>query len=138
MKFWTAWISILLGIGGSMPCFATAGQVKSLTISEARRLALSALNARERRLPRIGIYFDPLLPESRYLYATVTWRCGSNGSIVVDNFAIDRLTADVWSATMSCLKERNAELSRLQIQLRKHMRLSKARYQLLKNKGPLC
>lgn len=109
-----------------------------LTQADVKNLAYQALRPNQKHLPQLSIEIDLKDGASRYIYVTAYWRGVPNGSAVVDNFAIDKLTGDVWSATMSCSEKKNAELERLQARLRRKMKMSLHEYYRLKAHGPLC
>ncbi len=110
----------------------------SLSSSQAEHLALAALNAQQKRLPGLEAeqFMDP--NSSRFLFFTIYWAAGEKQSVVVDNFAVDPYTGDVWSSVASCLEESNPSLRALQIRMRHFLGLSRAEYRQIKSKGPLC
>jgi hypothetical protein len=117
---------------------ATDQPKSKITNDEARTLVMASLTNQQRRLPSLGAesYDDPDSP--RFLFFTVTWEGLPNGSVVVGNYAVDRNTGDVFSATMSCYEEKNKRLKRLQAQVRSQLHLTRSEYLRLKTNGPLC
>ncbi|MGD0155932.1 MAG: hypothetical protein ABSB50_07530 [Terracidiphilus sp.] len=109
-----------------------------VTPNQAEALVLASLTPKERRLPSVGVELDNGPNSSRFLFATVTWAGTPNGSVVVDSYAVDSYTGDVFSAVMSCYEETNRNLRALQKQVRTALNLTKAEYEKLKTKGPLC
>jgi len=108
-----------------------------LSNSDVKALAYRALKPEAAKLPHLGFELDSER-DPRFNYVTVTWAGTPAGSVIVDNFAVDELTGDVWSATSSCLEKVNPDLRVLQSQLRKKLRISPRRYEQLRNSGPLC
>jgi hypothetical protein len=115
-------------------------QSRLLTSDQAATLVIAALSKQEKRLP--GIQAEPSKdPHSpQFLFFTVMWAPAANwsGSVVVENYAVDTRTGDVWSATISCMEESNRQLRALQRHLRNNLGLSDAEYRHLKTTGPLC
>jgi hypothetical protein len=111
---------------------------RAITSSEAQNLVLASLTHEQKCLPGLGLdpYSDP--NSSRFLFFTVVWASGPKDSVVVGNFAVDPKTGDVWSATSSCLEERNRKLRALQRHLRAELGLTNVEYRRLKTSGPLC
>lgn len=124
-------LSLLLG----QTCFAAR---RTITRSQAKGLVLAALSTSQKRLPGLSAdeYQYPSSPG--FWFFTVTWAANSGQSVVVGNYAVDPNTGDVWSATISCDELRNRALEALQDRVRKSIGLSKAEYERLKTKGPLC
>jgi hypothetical protein len=110
----------------------------SLTLDEVRTLARAALTDSQQRLSGVGFEFDPAQSHSRYIYVTATWTGTKKGSVILGNYAVDKITADIWSATASCLEMKNSKLKQLQMHIRQRIHLSRARYQKLRTHGPLC
>ena len=117
---------------------ARESEPRKLTIAEAKEIALAALTDQQRHLPRLGLESDTVTESSRYIFITATWVGEPRGSVVVDSFAVDRLTADIWSATISCLEKKNTNIYGLQSHFRKEINLSLSDYQKIKTNGPLC
>ena len=106
-----------------------------LTSHLVKELALRALRPAELRLPALGVDFAET--SGRYVYVTVTWRGAAGGSAVVENFAIDRFTGDVFTSS-ACDERKNPRLERFQVQVRRTLGLSRAQYKKLKTQGPFC
>lgn len=118
---------------------AQAHTPRELTVAQARELVLAALNAQQRRLPKLGAEStDAPNSPSAFLYFTVVWEGTPNSSVVVGNYAVDPRTGDVFSATIECHEEKNKLLRKRQARARATLRLSATDYQRLKTKGPLC
>jgi hypothetical protein len=112
---------------------------RMLTSAQAETLVIASLSKQAKRLPGIQAeQFKGYSPQ--FLFFTVLWNPPANwtGSVVVGNYAVDPRTADVWSATASCLKETNHRLRILQKQFREQLGLSNWEYKRLKSSGPLC
>lgn len=114
--------------------------IRILTPAQAETLVIASLSKQQRRLP--GIEAEPFEnPGSpQFLFFTVVWAPPRdwNGSVVVGNYAVDPKNGDVWSATASCLEEKNHRLNVLQKQIRERLGLSNSEYKHLKTSGPLC
>lgn len=128
----------ILSAGFTGAIHAGDAEGRKITQSQVNILAKAALLAKEASLPGIEV-----VPESnagsRYEYVTVTWRGPPNGgSVVVESFAIDLYTGDVFSSTSSCDEKKNNNLSHLQKKIRAQLHLSPESYRKLKTKGPMC
>jgi hypothetical protein len=117
---------------------ATEAPSKRVTPAQARELVLASLTPEQKRLPKVGAeqYDDP--NSTKFLFFTVFWEGTPKGSVVVGNYAVDPYTGDVFSATIGCEEEKNKNLQTLQTRIRTTLHLSRAEYQRLKTKGPLC
>ena len=127
-------VALALPASAALPSPAS----RAVTVKEAKALAFEALTPRQRRLPSIGYEVAPSSRLGRYLNVTVTWQGLSEGSVVVDNFAVDTRTADVWSSTSSCSEKTNGRLRELQRNLRRRLGVSPSEHARLKGHGPLC
>ena len=88
-------------------------------------------------MPSLGVdLFDD--PSSKFLFAAVTWAGTPEGSVVVDNYAVDPRTGDVFIAAAECDEVKNERLRVLQKQIRVSLHLTQVAYRRLKTKGPLC
>lgn len=123
-------------------CTLSAGAAdqagRKVTQDQARVLVMATLTPKQRQLPSLETdpYMNP--GDSRYLFFSVTWGKNAKGSEVVGSFAVDLLTADVFSATAYCREEKNKDLEALQGQFRRQLNLTPEEYQRLRTKGPLC
>lgn len=113
-------------------------RAKKIDADQAKALVIACLTPKQRRLPSLGVepYKDP--NSSEFLFFTVTWTGTPNGSVLVGNYAVDACTGDVFSATSACQEEKNQHLEALQKKVRASLHLTKAEYEKLKTKGPLC
>ena len=59
------------------------------------------------------------------------------GSSTIGHFLVDRKTGDVWDG-VACQKYRTPALAKLQISIRKQLRLSEAEYRRLRHSSPYC
>jgi hypothetical protein len=122
-------------------CVALASALESperrITSAQAKALVMVSLNAKQKRLPSLGVdLFDD--PSSKFLFAAVTWAGIPGGSVVVENYAVDPYTGDVFIAAAECDEIRNERLRVLQKQIRASLHLTQSEYRRLKTKGPLC
>jgi hypothetical protein len=111
---------------------------RKITSDQAKALALAALTPAQKHLPGLETVRYQSRHSSRFVFYTVVWLGEQNGSVVVENFAVDSRTGDVWSASASCDEMNNPELSKLQSEVRVELGLSGTKYKSLKTHGPLC
>ena len=111
---------------------------RTITVGQARALVMASLLPEQRALPKVEADEYPSPKPSHFLFFTVTWEGTPSGSVVVGNYAVDRYTGDVWSATSSCEEETNKILRALQAKVRATLHLSRSHYHEIKTKGPLC
>ena len=103
----------------------------------AERILFSALPKYERHLSGFG--FERYEGTSnRFYFFTAVWNGPKNGSVVAGNYAVDKYTGDVWSATSSCNELSTVASRKLQAKVRSELGLSVANYQKIKTHGPLC
>lgn len=103
----------------------------------AKQLLRVALPKRERLLP--GLSFEQYEGSSnRFYFFTVAWAAAATSSVVAGNYAVDRYTGDVWSATRGCDELSTASLRKMQAKVRSDLGLSSKQYQGTKTHGPLC
>jgi hypothetical protein len=112
--------------------------VRQLSKDEGSSLIKYAVTARERRLPSFGVEAYESQDDPSFYFFTAVWAGEPNGSVVIGNFAVDRATGDVFSATMSCDEIRNTKLRTAQSKLRSEIGMSRSEYQTRKTTGPLC
>jgi len=128
-------ISLLLFSGAAS---ATSSSDHKISTDQAKALAIAALNPQQRKLSKLEAIPDDASSASRFTYLTVVWHGVKNGSIVVENYAIDTYTGDVFSSTGECDEKKNKGLTILQAQIRADVHLSPLQYRKMKTKGPLC
>jgi hypothetical protein len=131
-------IVILLGCLYVLSASADDKAEPRVTPDQARVLVLASLSPKQRRLPGLetDLYNDP--HSTRFLFFTVTSAGTPSGILAVGSYAVDPLTADVFSATASCREEKNKNLEAIQKQFRFTLNLRQAEYQRLRTKGPRC
>ena len=125
---------LALTVALSLVSSPSIGVPKERLISktQAEALAQAALTPGERK---VGAGLGGSEIDSRgYLILTLV---PSRGEGFL-NFAVDRRTGDVWSASSECLEITNGRLRSLQAKLRRQLGISQAAYQKLKTHGPLC
>lgn len=127
---------VVILVGGA--ALAASKPVLEVNDKQAKALVLASLDKKQRDLVGLEVSASdsPLSP--KFLFFTVTWKGEKDGSVIVGNYAVDPKTADVFSATMSCLEEENDELRTLQAKVRKSMKLTDSAYKTIKTNGPLC
>ncbi len=113
---------------------------RMLSSGQANTLVIAALSKQQKRLPGIEAEQFDNSSSAQFLFFTVVWAPppDQRGSVVVENYAVDPRTGDVWSSTMSCMEESNKQLRALQRRLRTELGLSDAEYRHLKTTGPIC
>jgi len=120
-------------------CISGAAQLRksSVSLEEAKKLVAAGLPARTKHLPKFGLeeYGDPNCPQ--FYFFTAYWAGAPNGSMVIGNYAVDKMTADVWNAPAACVELNSPELRKLQWQVRSRIGLSKAEYGSVKRRCPL-
>jgi|SRR5579883_121306 len=110
---------------------------RALTAAEARELALKAFEASgSAKLKGFVVEQYRNSRDDHFLYFEGTW-ANPNGSVVVDHYAVDAITGDVWSAIV-CREITSPALRKLQVALRVRIRLSEREYRGLRRQGPLC
>ena len=112
------------------------GPARIVTIAEARELAIAAVAPATRRLPGFGAddFPEPYFPD--YYFFELTWD-NPRGSVIVDHFAVDPRTGDVWSAIL-CWEIKSGSLKRLQREIRKRIGLTESEYRKVRRRGPMC
>lgn len=116
---------------------ATA-EVPSVTRDEAEQLALLAAKSElERKLPGLHVerttgYLDP-----RFYVYEVRWNSPEPVGGTVGFYAIDRKTADVWSALV-CREYQSEPIHRLQLKIREPLGMDRKAYEKSRRSGPMC
>jgi hypothetical protein len=110
--------------------------LRVLTVDECRQLALIALDPAARKLPKLGVdeNKNPYFPT--FYHFEITWD-NPAGSVVVDHYAVDPRTGDVWSDIV-CRMIKSQSLKKLQRTMRKQIGLRTGDYIKLKRPGPMC
>jgi len=115
----------------------SADGARNVSPEEARGLVLAALPSETRRLPGFTLRQHDVQEFPQFYFFTAIWIGAPNGSLIAGDWAVDRSTADVWSA-LRCEEESTSTLRKLQSKLRKTIGLTDAEYQRAKKKGPMC
>ena len=110
---------------------------RPLTVEEARELAHAALPSLALRLP--GLYLDsfsvPFYAE--FYFFEIQWNSTGDISPIVDHYAVDSKSGDVWNAVV-CRELKTSELKKRQALLRKKIGLTHAQYGKIRRLGPEC
>jgi hypothetical protein len=114
---------------------ADSARTRDLSVEDARRLVLQALEPTQRTLPGLVLKPSPGAQIPDFYRFEVYWDNPTPGSVVVGNFAVNRATGDVWELFF-CKKRSSAELRRLQKDLRKAIGLSPDELRKLTDKAP--
>jgi hypothetical protein len=129
----------LIAVVGSMislGCAATAlARTRDITVIEARQLVIHALYPTQRALPKLDLSPFRTHNVSGFYKFEVTWAPPGPGSAVVGNFAVNRVTGDVWEL-VPCEKRVSADLGALQSVVRKRINLTADELRLLGKKAP--
>ena len=131
----TALVFLLLLVPGNV---LLSDEPRKISVFQAKELIAASLTVQQRRLPKLQVeqFYEP--GSSRFWFFTAMWEGLPKGSVVVGNYAVDPCSADVFSAVASCDEILNPTLQSLQRRIRTGLHLSKAEYQRLKTRGPLC
>ncbi len=107
-----------------------------LSVQDARRLVIAAV--RTRKTPGLSLeeYTDKSSPQ--FYFFTAVWdNPYPNGSVVLGNYAVDQVTADVWDAAMACREISNTAVRKLQREMRSRIGLSHIEYRKKRRSCPL-
>jgi len=119
-------------------CFSAAAQQPTsiLSVEDAKNLVLAALPPRTKHLQRFALeqYESPQSPQ--FYFFTGVWD-NPHGSVATGNYAVDKMTADVWNAPAACVELSSPELRKLQAQIRSRNGMSPAQYRRKKRTCPL-
>lgn len=118
----------------SAPTVAPA-RSRDLSVEEARRLAIQALQPTERAAPGLDVELAQSSHIEGFYRFEITWNNPNPGSVVIGSFAVNRATGDVWELVL-CKRRRSGELNRLQQELRKAIGLDSKELHELRDKAP--
>jgi hypothetical protein len=109
----------------------------SVSLEEAKKLVAAGLPRQTKHLPKFGLepFGDPNCQQ--FYFFTAYWAGAPKGSMVIGNYAVDKITADVWNAPAACVELDSPELRKLQAQVRSRIALSEAEYRRVKRRCPL-
>jgi hypothetical protein len=110
---------------------------RKVTREEAIELAFDAIDPESRKLPGLTLekYKEEHFPDF-YAFEAIWDNPDPDGSTVVDDFAVDPQTGDVWRRGVCRLQ--STALAKSQAAIRKRIGLSDAEYQKLRRSGPTC
>ncbi len=118
-------------------CIPALGQREQhVSVEEAKRLVLAGLPSTAKYLPKFGLDHFPEQDSSQFYFFTASWD-NPAGSVVYGNYAVDKVTADVWNAAVACEELCTPELRKLQAKVRLRIGLSNAAYWKVKRRCPL-
>jgi hypothetical protein len=123
----------VLAVLGS--CAIVSARGRDLTVEEARRLVIEALQPTQRSLPGLTATLSQRSSIPDFYRFEVYWNPPNPGSAVVGYFAVNRVTGDVWELVL-CEKKDSEELRRLQDELRKTIGLSDEELQKRTDEAP--
>lgn len=112
-----------------------AAQPRNLSKQEAHAIVDAAVPESTRQLPGYGLDDSPV-NDPRFYFVEVTWD-NHSGSVVWENFAVDKATGDIWSAAV-CRQYTSTKIRAVQERTRSGIRLTRERYQRIKRVGPMC
>ena len=121
-------------------CVAAVAQQQDsrlVTDDEARKLVMAAMPSSAKHLPKFGLEGGLDSHDPRFYVFMAYWAGAPNGSMVIGNYAVDTLTADVWDAVMACQELSTPALRKLQKEVRSRVGLSQAQYRKVKRRCPL-
>jgi hypothetical protein len=107
---------------------------KSVTKQEALRLVRAALP--DWALKAGPVYVTPSLTDSNFYFFEAS-RSNPGGTGIVGHYAVHRTTGDVWDGVI-CQEYKPEAVLKLQVLIRKQLRLTEADYRKLKRLGPYC
>ena len=87
-------------------------------------------------MPKFSLDDFTMPGHERFFFIEALWD-NPGGSVVYGNYAVDKVTGDVWSAVI-CREEKSKRLRAAQRQLRRKIGLSDEAYKKAKRPGPLC
>ena len=109
---------------------------RELAVEEGHELVMAAIPDSAKRLPKFELD-DFTIPEQPRFFFVEALRDNPGGSVVYGNYAVDKVTGDVWSAVI-CREEKSRRLRAVQRQSRRKIGLSNGAYKKAKRSGPLC
>ena len=112
-------------------------QSKVISANQARELVRAAIPPWAFKRPPVSIDrgSDAYLPNF-YSFAAYG-PTNPFGSSTIGHFLVDRKTGDVWDGVV-CQEYRTPALTKLQISIRKQLKLSEAGYRRLRRPSPYC
>jgi hypothetical protein len=113
-----------------------AGAPRVVSVREAEKLILEALPLQTRQLPSFSL--ERGTDDRGYYFFFAVWAGVPNGSTMIGGYAVDSATGDVFDAVSDCNELSTPALRKLQAQIRRRIGLSDAKYNKIKQKGPLC
>jgi hypothetical protein len=127
---------VVLVVLGPLVSPAAAQTRRKVSLDEAHELARSALDPVATKLPAFGFEDNPeLLWQGFYMFQAI-WD-NPDGSVLIDNFAVDSNTGDVWNGVV-CRECKRRSLRELQRTIRKRIGLTEKDYRKLRRHGPMC
>ena len=123
-------------IVGAVGAANAESQSKVIGANQARELVRAALPRALKRPPvSIDGGSDAYLPN---FYSFSAYRpTNPFGSSTIGHFLVDRKTGDVWDGVV-CQEYRTPALTKLQVSIRKQLKLSEAGYRRLRRPSPYC
>jgi hypothetical protein len=121
-----------------VPCIAYAStEHRDVSLAEADKLVWEAVPAKTRSLPGFSVEHANR-PKDHYYILTTLWSAPPNASAVIENYAVDSNTGDVFGTAMECDEKSNPALRKFQAKIRRKIGLLDSEYKKIKRKGPLC
>jgi hypothetical protein len=110
---------------------------RKLTQTQARDLAVNALDEKSRNLPGLSLepYVEKNVPDF-FSFEALWDNPIPDGSVVVDDLAVDPQTGDVWRR--GACKLNSPALKKAQAAVRKRLGLNDKDYKKLQHDGPDC
>jgi len=131
-------LSIIIGMITFSSSVYPAGEHRTLSLEEAKKLVLEALPRKARSLPKLSLEggLDSAYP-GFYIFSAM-WAGPPDGSVVIGSYAVDSSTGDVFDPASECTEISTPALRKLQEKLRSRIGLSDSAYQKIKGRGPMC
>ena len=109
---------------------------RKVTVEEGRDLVYALLKSSgcTRSKCAVNLMEDSYFPQFYFFYGS--WP-NPVGSPHIGSWAVDPATADVWDANV-CAEYQGGALAKLQLSLRRRLRLTREAYDKLKQRPPMC
>jgi hypothetical protein len=113
-------------------------QRKELSVEQSQELLIKALEpSGVTALPKFSVVYWKESSTPRFVFFSGSWDSRAGGSVVTGNYYVDKLTGDVWEASI-CRELKSSGLERLKHELRRSIELSDVEYTKLRIAGPMC
>lgn len=128
-------VTVILLCACSMSGPLQAAESRNLSEQQAHAIVQAAVPKSTQQLPGYGLDDSPV-NNLNFYFVEVTWD-NHSGSVVWENFAVDKATGDIWS-TAVCRQYTSRKIRAVQERTRNSIGLTPERYQSVKRAGPMC